>query len=175
MPASAKSGILGWKQWGVNSNPPQALPNKPLMDPITVVVIDQHLLLRGAVCAAIAAEADLRVVGVAADGAEGAQLARQVCPAVVVMDVRLPAGDGLSVITTLCADLPHTHVLVLTGAADERWLIAAVRAGALGYILKDVPREELLQAIRAVGHGQPYLSAKLALDGLHRPHWMSPR
>ena len=121
---------------------------------IRVLLADDQALLRGAFRMLIDAEEDMEVVGEAADGREAVELARATKPDIVLMDIRMPGADGLGATAEICADeeLSGTRVLILTTFDLDEYAFAALKAGASGFLLKDVPPTELVAAIRAV-HG----------------------
>ena len=137
------------------------------MKQIRVLVVDDHPLMREALCAAIEAEADMAVAGEAGGGREAVEQARALQPDVIVMDLLMPGMDGLEAIAAICAENSGARILALTSSTDESKVLAAVQAGALGYLLKDAQREELLRAIRQVRQGNAYLPPQVALKLMH--------
>ncbi|MFQ5813346.1 MAG: response regulator [Anaerolineae bacterium] len=137
------------------------------MKQIRVLVVDDHPLMREALCAAIGAETDMEVAGEAGGGREAVEQARVLQPDVIVMDLLMPGMDGLEAIATIQAEFPQVRMLALTSSTEESKVLAAVQAGALGYLLKDAHREELLQAIRQVSQGNAYLPPQVALKLMH--------
>ncbi len=132
-------------------------------DALRILVVDDHPLMREAICAAIEDERDMRVVAEAASGTEAVQKANSLHPDVTIMDLYLPNISGLEAITSIIAADPTARILVLTSSTDDENVLAALEAGALGYMLKDSRRLELLQAIRAVGRGDSYVSPDVAV------------
>lgn len=124
---------------------------------ISVLLADDHALLRAGLRALLNAEADMCVVGEAANGEEAVQLTEQLKPDVVVMDISMPVMDGLTATRAIAARLPETRVLVLTMHAEEQYLLKVLEAGGSGYVLKHSADTELMQAIRAVASGEAYL------------------
>ena len=137
------------------------------MNKIRILIVDDHPLMREALRAAIVAEDDLEVVGQAPGGAEAVPLARALQPDLTIMDLLMPGTDGLQAITAIHAEMPHARILAFTSSTEESKVLAAVQAGALGYILKDAQREELLAAIRQVSRGHAYLPSAVALKLIH--------
>jgi len=120
---------------------------------IRVLVVDDQRLVRDGIASLLGIEPDLEVVGTAADGSTALELARQSRPDVVLMDVRMPTMDGVEATAALRQELPDCRVLMLTTFDDEEYVVRALRAGASGYLLKDVPAADLAQAIRLAHAG----------------------
>ena len=137
-------------------------------DPLRVLVVDDHPLMRRALCDLINDERDLTVVGEAADGEAAITLTQTLLPDLMVLDLLLPKKDGLTVARELTRRQPPLQILVLTSSPDIETAIAAIEAGALGYIVKETQPDELLNAIREVGHGRAYLPSALGFR-LARP------
>jgi DNA-binding NarL/FixJ family response regulator len=125
---------------------------------IRVLVADDEVLLRAAFSSLIEAEADLEVVGAAANGQEAAELAVRLAPDVVVMDVRMPVLDGIEATRRITRDGPGSRVLILTTFDLDEYVFEALRAGASGFALKSRPPEELLTGIRTVAAGEALLA-----------------
>lgn len=130
--------------------------------PIRIVVVDDHAVVRKGLRAFLAYDAELEVVGEAADGAEAVRLARERRPDVVLMDLLMPGMDGISAIAAIRRETPETEVLALTSVLEDAAVVGAVRAGAIGYLLKDAQAEALCQAIKAAAAGQVQLTPKAA-------------
>jgi two-component system, NarL family, response regulator LiaR len=127
-----------------------------------VLVVDDHPLVRDAICAAVDDEADLQVVGQAGTGRQAIDEALHCRPDVIVMDLLLPEMGGVDAIRAIKLAMPDVQVLALTSSADEAIFIAALEAGATGYLVKDTERADLLEAIRNVAHGNIFLSSRMA-------------
>ena len=127
-----------------------------------VLVADDHGVVREGIRMVLEADAELEVVGEACDGAEALQLAGVLRPDVVVMDLAMPVAGGLTAIVALRAELPETEVVVLTAADDSTSVAAAIRAGAIGYLVKDTGAEELRRAVRSAAAHQVQLSPAAA-------------
>jgi DNA-binding NarL/FixJ family response regulator len=130
---------------------------------IRVLVADDQAAVRGGFAALIDAESELEVAGEATNGREAVDLARNVFPHVVLMDVRMPVLDGLEATRLICSDpaLEATRVLVLTTFDLDEYVYEALRAGASGFLLKDVGPSELLNAIRVVAAGDALIAPSI--------------
>jgi DNA-binding NarL/FixJ family response regulator len=129
--------------------------------PIRVALADDHRLVRAGLCALLAGEPDLEVVGTASDGMEAVRMARELRPDVLVTDISMPGLNGVEAIRRIHAEEPGVRTLCLSMHDTSRMVLAALDAGASGYVLKEGPGEELGQAIRKVMANQVYLSAEL--------------
>lgn len=138
-----------------------------MTEPLRVVVADDHPLFREGVVHSLSLEADIEVVGEAADGEEAVRLAKDLLPDLVVMDLTMPKGGGIEATHRIAASAPTTAVLILTVSEDRDDLLKALKAGARGYVLKGVPAEGLLHAVRAVTNGEVYVTPTLASSILH--------
>jgi DNA-binding NarL/FixJ family response regulator len=119
----------------------------------TLVVVDDQFLIRDGVAAILSAEEDFTVLGTAADGAEALGLITTLRPDVALMDIRMPEVDGIEATRLVVESGSATKILILTTFGADDYVLAALRAGASGYLLKDAPRESLVAAIRAVAAG----------------------
>lgn len=125
---------------------------------ITIVIADDHAVVRSGLAMLINSQPDMEVIGVAADGREAVDLAVKLLPQVVLMDLRMPPGEnGLLATARLHELVPHIQVLILTMHDDEEYLFQSLKAGAAGYILKNAPDFDLIKAIHTVNQGEPYL------------------
>jgi DNA-binding NarL/FixJ family response regulator len=129
---------------------------------ITVVLADDHRLLREGLRSLLSAEADMRVVGEASDGRKAVQLVQAVCPDVAVMDIGMQHLNGIDATRQIHAHSPETRVLALSTHSDKRYVLAMLQAGAAGYVLKSAAGDDLVQALRAVHRGECYLSPAVA-------------
>jgi len=140
--------------------------------PIRVLVADDQAIVRDGLATVLALLPDVEVVGTAADGEEAVALAVQRHPDVVLMDLRMPRLDGVAATARLAVDVPRAAVLVLTTFADDESIVAALTAGAKGYLTKDAGRAELAAAVRSVARGQATFSAEVGatiVGSLTRP------
>lgn len=140
------------------------------MSRITLIVADDHPIVRAGLQGLLASQPDFQVVGEAANGREAIALVERFTPAVALVDLRMPVLDGVGATREIRQRFPGTHVLVLTTYDTDADVLRAIEAGATGYLLKEAPREELFRAIRATARGQSVLSPSVAsrLVGLAR-------
>ena len=130
--------------------------------PIRVLIVDDHALFRKGLELVLAAEPDLEIVGEAAEGLEAIDRAADLQPDVVLMDVRMPGVGGIEATRRIRNAQPSTRVVMLTVSEDEEDLFASVRAGATGYLLKEVSIDEVANAVRAVARGQALVTPSMA-------------
>ncbi len=130
--------------------------------PVRVLLADDHSVVRQGLRMFLALDPELEVVGEAADGAEALALAHQLRPDVVLMDLLMPVMDGITAIGRLRRELPEVEVIALTSILEDDKVIGAVRAGAIGYLLKDTQADDLRRAIKAAAAGQVQLSPQAA-------------
>ncbi len=129
---------------------------------IRVLVADDHSLFRSGVMNSLESQDDIEVVGEAADGEATVEQARDLLPDVILLDVTMEPTDGLAALRRISAELPVCKVVMLTVAEDEDTLLAALKAGARGYVLKGVTAAELAQVVRAVHQGDVYVTPTMA-------------
>jgi DNA-binding NarL/FixJ family response regulator len=130
--------------------------------PIRVLLADDHPVVRAGLRGMLAAEPDIEVVGEAPSGDEAVSLSCALQPDVILMDLRMPGGDGVSAIARLRDRQPASKIMVLTTYDTDSDILRAVEAGATGYLLKDTPRADLLNAIRAAARGETVLAPAVA-------------
>ncbi len=140
-----------------------------MTDLICVLIVDDHPLVREGLRAVLGQEPGLEIVGEAADGTEAIAAAARLRPDVIIMDILMPDKDGLAATTEILRLDPAARVLLLTSMTNVAHIRPAIRAGALGYISKSAPPEELERAIRTLHQGGVYLPANLARELLHSP------
>jgi DNA-binding NarL/FixJ family response regulator len=129
---------------------------------IRILIAEDQALVRRGTTVLLSMEPDMQVVGQACDGVEAVAMAQQLRPDVVLMDLHMPRLGGVAATREITRSLPGTQVLVLTTLNDDETVFEAVRAGALGYLLKDVSEQELLDTIRALRRGESRLTPQIA-------------
>jgi two-component system nitrate/nitrite response regulator NarL len=142
------------------------------MTPIRVLLIDDHTLFRSGVKALLSRNPEFEVVGEAADGLDGVKRAKALRPDVILLDLHMPGTSGKDALGLLLEELPQATVLMLTVSEDAEDLIGTLRAGASGYLLKNINTETLLESIRRAAQGEsvvsPQMTSKL-VQGLKAP------
>ncbi len=133
------------------------------MEPVKVLVVDDHALFRRGIVAVLTNQENIRVVGEATNGLEAIEKAAELVPDVIVMDLNMPQCSGLEATQALQAKMPHLNILVLTVSDNEADLFSAIKFGATGYILKNTEPEELVQAIYHIAHGGVIISPVMAI------------
>ena len=174
-----------------STGPPRPLPcppSGPDVRRVRLLVVDDHPVVRSGIVGMLSGEPDLQVVGQAADGTEAISLAAELAPDVVLMDLRMPGLDGVEATRRILAAPDPPRVVVLTTYDTDGDILRAVEAGAIGYLLKDSPREDILAAVRAAAAGRGVLSPAVmtrlvravhgadgAAHGARAPVALSPR
>ncbi|MFI0356387.1 response regulator [Actinomadura sp. 9N407] len=131
-------------------------------DRLRVVVVDDHTVMRAGVVALLASEPSIAIVGEAGDGREAVELVERLGPDVALIDLRMPVLDGVAATTAIVAGPARTRVLILTTYDTDAEIERAVEAGAIGYLLKDTTREQLVAAIHAAARGETVLAPRVA-------------
>ncbi|MEU8813586.1 response regulator transcription factor [Actinoplanes sp. NPDC048796] len=129
---------------------------------IRIILVDDHPVVRHGLRGMLEAEPDLTVAGEASSGPEGVSLAASLLPDIVLMDLRMPGGDGVTATEQITARVPGVRVLVLTTYESDRDILRAIEAGAGGYLLKDASPADLANAVRAAARGETVLSPSVA-------------
>ncbi len=129
---------------------------------IRIVIADDHSVVRQGLRMFLSDDPDFEIVGEAPNGAEALKLAHELQPDVVLMDLLMPVMDGITAIGRICKELPEIEVLALTSVLEDAAVVGAIRAGAIGYLLKDTQADELCRAIKAAANGQVQLSPQAA-------------
>lgn len=137
------------------------------MKKIRILVVEDQNVVREGIIAILSFQPDLEVVGEATDGLEAMELARKTKPDVILLDMVMPRQDGLATIIKLRDAGANARILVLTSFAESDRVYQAIKAGALGYMLKDITRAQLLQSIRDVARGQASIHPSIAMKVIH--------
>ncbi len=148
------------------------------MEPLRVLIADDHPLFRKGMRALLTAMPGTEVVGEATTGQEAIELAAELQPDVILMDLQMPGINGIEATRQILHTSPHIRILVVTLFEDDASIFTALRAGARGYILKDAKEEEMLRAIRAVGSGEAIFSPAIArrlMDFFAAPRPAAPK
>lgn len=132
------------------------------MKPISVLIIDDHTLFRSGIKLLLERQDGFEVVGEASDGLEGVKRAKQLKPDIVLLDLHMPGTSGLEAIPLLREEVPRSEIIMLTVSEDADDLLEALRAGARGYLLKNIETDFLLNAIRQAASGQSVMSSQMA-------------
>src|SRR5215207_5729520 len=132
------------------------------MEPIRVLIADDHTLFRDGLRALLASIADIQVVGEASSGKEALKLATELQPDVILMDIQMPDLNGIEAMRHILRASPHIGIVMLTMFRDDDSVFAAMRAGARGYVLKGADQAVLLRAVRAVANGESLFSPEIA-------------
>ncbi|MCW2540471.1 MAG: LuxR family transcriptional regulator [Frankiales bacterium] len=141
---------------------PTATREKAADSPVTLLIVDDHPVVRDGLRGMVGTASDIRVIGEAGDGQEAIELAATLDPDVILMDLRMPVMGGVAAITALRARGARCGVLVLTTFDADSDVLSAIQAGATGYLLKDAPVDELLRAVRSAARGEATLSPAVA-------------
>jgi DNA-binding NarL/FixJ family response regulator len=131
-------------------------------EPITVLIVDDHVLFRDGIRTLLLGEDQMKLVGEAQNGEEAIVLAEQLQPDVILMDIQMPGINGIETTRRIAQSSPHIAILMVTMFDDDQSVFAAMRAGAKGYVLKGAVHDEMLRAIQAAGHGEAIFSPTIA-------------
>jgi NarL family two-component system response regulator LiaR len=126
--------------------------------PIRVLIVDEHDMVRKGLVTVLRLKADLDVVGEARNGQEAVELCEQLQPDVILMDLMMPVMDGVTATRIICQRWPQVHVIALTASQEQEIVQEVLKAGAIGYLLKNVSMDELAQAVRSAHAGQATLA-----------------
>ena len=144
---------------GTSAAPPEASLQA---EPIRAMIVDDHALFRRGLEMVLEEEPDIELVGQASDGAEAVEKAAESLPDVVLMDIRMPRSSGIEACRAMKEAAPSAKIVILTISDEEEDLFEAIRAGASGYLLKDIPLDEVADAVRAVHGGQSLINPSMA-------------
>lgn len=142
------------------------------MEPIRVLLVDDHVLVRKGIASLLATQDDIQVVGEAGDGYEALTKAEELMPDVILMDISMPRCDGLKAIDLIKKEMPYVKIVMLTYSDDDENLFEAIKRGAQGYLLKDLQPEVLISSIRGAARGEAPISGSMAAKLLNE---LSPR
>jgi DNA-binding NarL/FixJ family response regulator len=148
-------------------HPPLRTRQEVAMKKIRILVVEDQNVVREGLVAILSFQPDIEVVGEAEDGIRAVEIARKARPDVILLDMVMPRQDGLTTIPKLKLAVPEAKILVLSSFAESDRVYQAIKAGALGYMLKDTTRTQLLQSIREVATGQASLQPSIALKVIH--------
>jgi NarL family two-component system response regulator LiaR len=137
------------------------------MKKIRILIVDDENVIRDGVATILSLHSDFEVVGQASDGLSGLEIAKKTKPDVILLDMKMPRQDGLSTIPKLKEHLPDSKILVLTSFTDSNVVYQSIKAGALGYLLKDSTREQLIQGIHDVAAGLATIHPSIAIKVIH--------
>ena len=129
---------------------------------IRVLIVDDHSIVRQGLRMFLATDPELEVIGEASDGARALEMARELEPAVILMDLLMPGMDGITATAAIRQQLPQCEVIALTSVLEDRSVVGAVKAGAIGYLLKDTEADALCRAIKAAAAGKVQLAPEAA-------------
>jgi len=168
-PPAARPGVGSLPRQPSPDAPPPPVPQLapdagavPADDPIRVLIADDHAFFRRGLEVVLQGEAGLELVGQASDGVEAVKLAGEVVPDVVLMDIRMPKMNGIEAARQMKEVAPSAKIVILTISDEDDDLFEAIRAGASGYLLKDIPLDELADSVRAVHGGQSLINPSMA-------------
>ncbi len=134
-----------------------------LSSPIRIMIADDHPSMREGLAALLERQSDLQVIALAADGQEAIDLYHEHQPDILLLDLSMPRKSGAEVVTEIRADFPHARIIILTTYDGDEDIYRTLRAGAVGYLLKDVSNRELFSSIRHVHAGEKYLMPQVAM------------
>ena len=132
-----------------------------MTEPIKILIVDDHPIVRQGLATVLEQESDLSVVGQAANGLEGVERARVLSPDIILMDLQMPEMDGVEAINLVCAEEQEIGIIVLTTYDTDEHIFRGVKAGARGYLLKDSPPEEVVKAVRTVYRGESLIEPRV--------------
>jgi DNA-binding NarL/FixJ family response regulator len=137
---------------------------RPQPEPIRILAVDDHQLLREGIAAVLEGQNDMTLVGQASSGQEAVEIFRRLRPDVTLMDLRMPGMSGIEAIAAIRTESPNARIIVLTTYAGDAQAAAALKAGAVGYLLKNLVRKELIETIRVVHSGRRRIPPEIATE-----------
>jgi DNA-binding NarL/FixJ family response regulator len=147
------------------------------MEPIRILLVEDQTLMRQGLRTILSLEPGMVVVGEAADGKAGIRHALDLRPDVILMDVQMPGMTGIEAIAAICAVWPEARIIILTTFGRDEYVFQGIRAGAVGYLLKDAPADDLVQTIRRVHAGevfiQPEIASRLLRELISPQDWLA--
>jgi DNA-binding NarL/FixJ family response regulator len=147
------------------------------MEPIRILLVEDQTLMRQGLRTILSLEPGMVVVGEAADGKAGIRHALDLRPDVILMDVQMPGMSGIEAIAAICAVWPEARIIILTTFGRDEYVFQGIRAGAVGYLLKDAPADDLVQTIRRVHAGevfiQPEIASRLLRELISPQDWLA--
>ena len=135
---------------------------KNTMEPLRILLVDDHILFRKGVGALLASRQDMKVVGEAGNGLEAIAQARETVPDVILMDISMPECDGLEAVRVIKREMPHTKIIMLTVSDDDKDLFEAIKNGAQGYLLKNLEPYQLFDMLEGVRRGEAAINGMMA-------------
>lgn len=143
-----------------------------MSEPIRVLIVDDHTLFRSGLKSLLQRQRDFEIVGEAGDGLEGLKRAKSLKPDVVLLDLHMPGVSGREAVQLIVEEVPETHVVMLTVSEDSEDLLDTLRAGAVGYLLKNIDTEALVEALRRAARGESVVSEQMTgklIQGVRSP------
>ena len=137
-----------------------------MVEPIRILIVEDQTLMRQGLSTILDLEPGLKVLSQAAEGEEGMRLALELRPDVILMDVQMPGVNGVEATARICREWPEARIIILTTFDRDDYVYQGVRAGALGYLLKDTPAERLVSTIRRVHSGEVFIQPEIASRAL---------
>src|SRR5215211_7335924 len=168
-PWTSAASVTGGPPSGVSRNMAEAgITPEHRRRPTRLAIVDDHELTRQSLQNMLADEDDIEIVGEAANGRQALLLCSRLRPDLILMDVRMPEMDGLAATREVKQRYPKVSVMMLTMHENPDYLLEALKAGAAGYVLKDAPQEDIIDAVRRVGNGESPMDPELAARLLRR-------
>lgn len=135
-----------------------------MKEQIRVLVVDDHLILREGILTILQAEPSIEIIGEASNGSQAIEMAKELMPDVILMDLCMPQIGGIAATRMIYKDNPHIRVVILTVSDSSHDLVEAIKAGAVGYLIKDTAKEKLVEAVKAAYKREAVISSSIAID-----------